>query len=158
MAMEELTLHQMNTMLNKHSGLYGISGVSSDMREILKARANGRKRADVAYRMFCHRITKYIGGYAAAMGGVDAVILTGGIGERSPEVRELALSGLGFMGLELDTNRNAEAIGCEAEISAEGSAVKALVVPTNEERTIARDVIRVLNGIMPTFDPPETLS
>jgi acetate kinase len=157
MAMEELTLHQMNTMLNKHSGLYGISGVSSDMREIVKARENGRTRAEVAFRMFCYRLTKYIGAYAAAMGGVDAVIMTGGIGEHSPEVREQALSGLGFMGLELDPRRNAETLGAEGEISTDGSRVKALVVPTNEERTIARDVIRVLNGIMPSFDPPETL-
>jgi len=156
MAMEEMTLHQMNTMLNKHSGLYGVSGVSSDMRELLKARAEGNRRADVAFRMFCYRITKYVGAYAAAMGGVDAVIFTGGIGENSPEVRQLAIGNLGFMGLELDEERNAVLAGGEGEISTESSPVKALVIPTNEERVIARDVVRVLNGIMPTFDPPET--
>ena len=102
MAMEELTLHQVNTMLNKHSGLYGVSGVSSDMREVLEARGRGRRRADVAFRIFCYRVKKYIGAYAAAMGGVDAVFFTGGIGENSPEVREHALADLGFMGLELD--------------------------------------------------------
>ncbi len=157
MAMEEMTLHQINTMLNKHSGLYGVSGVSSDMRELLRARADGNRRADVAFRMFCYRIAKYIGAYAAAMGGVDAVIFTGGIGENSPEVRQEALQNLGFMGLELDRERNAELVGGEGEISTEDSAVKALVIPTNEERVIARDVVRVLNGIMPSFDPPETL-
>ncbi|HHQ49141.1 MAG TPA: acetate kinase [Acidobacteria bacterium] len=157
MAMEEMTLHQMNTMLNKHSGLYGVSGVSSDMRELLAARAEGNRRADVAFRMFCYRITKYIGAYAAAMGGADAVIFTGGIGENSPEVRQQALEGLGFMGLDLDVERNAALTGGEGEISTEGSTVKALVIPTNEERVIARDVVRVLNGIMPSFDPPETL-
>jgi acetate kinase len=113
MAMEELTLHQMNTMLNKHSGLYGVSGVSSDMREVLEARARGRRRADVAFRMFCYRVKKYIGAYAAAMGGVDAVFMTGGIGENSPDVREYSLSGLEFMGLELDLGRNAELKGRE---------------------------------------------
>jgi acetate kinase len=156
MAMEELTLHQVNTMLNKHSGLYGVSGVSSDMRELLEARQRGRTRADVAFRMFCYRVKKYIGGYAAAMGGADAVIFTGGIGENSPEVREWALTGLEFMGLEFDAARNAEVVGREGTISAEGSRVKALVVPTNEEKTIARDVVRVIEGVMPSFEPPET--
>ncbi len=156
MAMEELTLHQVNTMLNKHSGLYGVSGVSSDMREVLKARDRGRSRADVAFRMFCYRVKKYIAAYAAAMGGVDAVFFTGGIGENAPEVRQEALSGLSFMGLEIDSTKNAEVVGGEGEISADGSPVKALVVPTNEEKTIARDVVRVLEGVMPTFEPPES--
>jgi acetate kinase len=158
MAMEEMTLHQVNTMLNKHSGLYGVSGVSSDMREILQARAGGHQRADVAFRMFAYRIKKYIAAYAAAMEGVDAVFFTGGIGQRSPEVREEALRGLEFMGIELDRERNAAATDGEAEISTEGSKVRVLVVPTNEEKTIARDVVRVLNGIMPTFSPPETIT
>jgi acetate kinase len=92
------------------------------------------------------------------MGGVDAVFFTGGIGENSPEVREWALDGLEFMGLEVDRKANAELVGREGEISTAGSRVKALVVPTNEEKTIARDVVRVLNGIMPTFEPPETIS
>jgi acetate kinase len=158
MAMEELTLHQVNTMLNKHSGLYGVSGVSSDMREIIEARARGRSRADVAFRMFTYRIKKYLAAYAAAMGGVDAVILTGGIGEKSVEVRENALEGLEFMGIEIDADRNAAATSGEAEISTDASRARVLVVPTNEEKTIARDVIRVLNGIMPEFTPPETLT
>jgi acetate kinase len=156
MAMEELTLHQINTMLNKHSGLYGVSGVSSDMREILDARRRGRRRADVAFRIFAYRVRKYVGAYAAAMGGVDAVIFTGGIGENSPEVREEALSGLEYMGLQFDPERNAQILGREGENSADGSRVKVLVVPTNEEKTIARDVVRVLAGVMPTFEPPET--
>jgi acetate kinase len=158
MAMEELTLHQVNTMLNKHSGLYGVSGVSSDMREIIEARAKGRARADVAFRMFCYRLKKYIASYAAAMGGVDAVIFTGGIGQKSPEVREAALEGLEFMGIVLHRDRNAAGTGDEAEITTDESPVKVLVVPTNEEKTIARDVIRVLNGIMPVFTPPETIT
>jgi acetate kinase len=158
MAMEELTLHQVNTMLNKHSGLYGVSGVSSDMRELLAARAEGNQRADVAFRMFCYRVKKYIAAYAAAMGGVDAVFFTGGIGQKSVEVRETSLGGLEFMGVELDRERNAALTEGEGEITADGSKVKVLVVPTNEEKTIARDVIRVLNGIMPVFTPPETVT
>ena len=158
MAMEELTLHQVNTMMNKHSGLYGVSGVSSDMRELLEARAAGNARADVAFRMFCYRIKKYLAAYAAAMGGIDAVFFTGGIGENSPDVREAALTGLEFMGIVLHRDRNAALIGGEGEISTDESGVRAMVVPTNEERTIARDVVRVLNGIMPTFEPPETIT
>ncbi len=157
MAMEEMTLHQVNTMLNKHSGLYGVSGVSSDMREIIKFRADGHQRADVAFRMFCYRVKKYIGAYAAALGGVDGVFFTGGIGENAVEVREWVLTGMEYMGIELDLETNAATRGGEAEISTESSRVKVLVVPTNEERTIARDVIRVFNDIMPTFTPPETV-
>jgi len=158
MAMEELTLHQVNTMMNKHSGLYGVSGVSSDMRELLEARAAGNARADVAFRMFCYRIKKYLAAYAAAMGGIDAVFFTGGIGENSPEVREAVLTGLEFMGIVLHLDHNSALIGGEGEISTDDSPVRAMVVPTNEERTIARDVVRVLNGIMPTFEPPETIT
>ncbi len=157
MAMEELTLHQVNTMLNKHSGLYGISGVSSDMRELLEARASGHQRADVAFRMFAYRIKKYLAAYAAAMGGVDAVFFTGGIGQKSAEVREETLAGLEFMGIELDRERNATTTSGEGEITTDDSRVRVLVVPTNEEKTIARDVVRVLNGIMPEFTPPETV-
>jgi len=157
MAMEELTLHQVNTMMNKHSGLYGVSGVSSDMREVIEARADGHQRADVAFRMFCYRVKKYIGAYTAAMSGVDAVFFTGGIGENSPEVREWVLKGLEYMGLDLDAKENAKITGGEGEITKKSSRVKALVVPTNEEKTIARDVVRVLNNIMPTFEQSETV-
>ncbi|MCD4749413.1 MAG: acetate kinase [Thermoanaerobaculales bacterium] len=158
MAMEELTLHQVNTMMNKHSGLYGVSGVSPDMREIEEARASGHERADIAFKMFSYRIRKYIGAYAASLGGVDAVVFTGGIGEHSTEVRRLALENMAWMGLILDTERNEANQGGEGFVSTEESPVKALVVPTNEERTIARDVVRVLNGVMPTFEPPDSIS
>ena len=125
MAMEEMTLHQVNTMMNKHSGLYGVSGVSSDMRELVEARAGGHQRADVAFRMFCYRVKKYIGAYAAAMGGVDAVFFTGGIGENSPEVRQWALDGLEYMGIEIDPEVNAALTGGEGEITVPGSRAKA---------------------------------
>ena len=96
--------------------------------------------------------------YAAAMSGVDAVLFTGGIGASSPDVREAVLTGLEFMGIEFDSERNREVTKGEGEISTDTSRVRVLVVPTNEEKTIARDVIRVLNGIMPEFTPPETIT
>ena len=111
-------------MLNKHSGLYGISGVSSDMRELLRPRAAAAtSRATLAFDMFCYRVRKYIGAYAAAMGGVDAVVFTGGIGENSPDVRSRRRAGLEFMGLELDAARNAAAArGEEVDVSKPGVA------------------------------------
>ena len=128
------------------------------MRELLEARAEGHARADVAFRMFSYRIKKYLAAYAAAMGGVDAVLFTGGIGASSSDVREAVLTGLEFMGIELDSDRNREITKGEGEISTDSSRVRVLVVPTNEEKTIARDVVRVLNGIMPEFTQPETIT
>jgi acetate kinase len=157
MAMEELTLAQLNAMLNKHSGLYGVSGASSDMRELLAACKAGNRRAQLAFDIFCYRIRKYIGAYAAAMGGLDAVAFTGGIGENSPEVRLEATRGLGFLGLELDEAANAAAPrGEEVIISRPGSRAAIAIIPTNEERVIARDTVRVLGGVMPSFSVPGT--
>lgn len=152
MGMEELTMAQLNAMLNKHSGLQGISGVSSDMREVVEAARDGNRRASLALDVFCHRIRKYIGGYAATMGGVDAVTFTGGIGENSPEVRELSTSGLAFLGIRVDEKLNHDApSGEEVLLSPAGATTAVAVVPTNEERVIARDTVRVLGGVMPTF-------
>ena len=157
MTMEDVTLSQLNAMLNKHSGLYGISGVSSDMREIEHARATGNKRARLAFEIFCYRITKYVGAYAAAMGGLDAVTFTGGIGENSSLVRETSLAGMEFLGIELDQEANRTAPrGKEVLVSRSGSRVAVAVVPTNEERVIARDTVRVLGGVMPSFAVPGT--
>ncbi len=155
MAMEEVTLAQLNAMLNKHSGLYGVSGVSSDMREIESACATGNRRAQLALDIFCYRIRKYVGAYAAAMGGIDAVTFTGGIGENSPSVRARTLEGLEFLGIDLDAEANRTAPrGKEALISRPGSRTSAVVIPTNEERVIARDTVRVLGGVMPSFAVP----
>ena len=155
MAMEELTLSQLNAMLNKHSGLYGISGVSSDMREIEAACATGNKRALLAFEIFCYRIRKYIGAYAAGMGGLDAVTFTGGIGENSPLVRSGSVSGMEFLGIDLDEEANRTAPrGKETLISRVGSRTAVAVIPTNEERVIARDTVRVLGGSMPSFSVP----
>lgn len=154
-AVEELSLSQLNAMLNKHSGLYGISGVSSDMREVLAAAQSGNRRAALAVEVFCYRIRKYIGAYAAALGGLDAVTFTGGIGEHSPEIRAQALEGLGFLGIKLDATANLSAKPqTPTLISQAGSPVAVAVIPTNEERVIARDTVRVLAGVMPSFAVP----
>ncbi len=155
LAMEDVTLAQLNAMLNKHSGLYGVSGVSSDMREIEKACATGNRRACLALDIFCYRIKKYIGAYAAAMGGVDAVTFTGGIGENSALVRSHTLSDMAFFGIELDEEANASVpSGQEVLVSRPGTRVAVAVVPTNEERVIARDTVRVLGHVMPSFAVP----
>lgn len=143
---EDLSEHQMTTMLNKHSGLQGISGVSNDMRELLEAEAQGHERAKLAIDMFCYRLRKYVAAFAGVMGGVDAVIFTGGIGENSPAVRQRALAGLEFMGLRLDAGKNAAAVGREADVSAADATVRTLVIPTNEELIIARDTVRLVAG------------
>ncbi len=144
MAREELSLHEANTLLNKHSGLAGVSGVSSDMREIQSASASGNTMAQLALDMYCYRIKKYIGSYAAAMGGVDAVVFTGGVGENSAEVRQKCCDGLEFIGLSLDPKKNVATKAAETDISVDGSRGHVLVVPTNEELVIARDTFRIV--------------
>jgi acetate kinase len=141
---EELTMHEANTMLNKHSGIQGLSGISSDMREI-EEEYDENNRARLTFNVFCYRIKKYIGAYAAAMGGVDAVVFTGGIGENSSMVRELVLQELGFLGIELDDGLNKINKKGEREISAKNSRVKVFVIPTNEELVIAIDTMRIVN-------------
>lgn len=143
---EDLTEHQVTTLLNKHSGLYGVSGVSNDMRELLAEEAKGHERAGLAVEMFCYRLRKYVAAFAGAMGGVDAVVFTGGIGENAPPIRARALAGLEFMGVAIDPARNEAAVGVEADVSADGAAVHTLVIPTNEELLIARDTVRVVEG------------
>ena len=134
-------------ILNKRSGLLGLSGVSSDMREIERAAGDGNANALVALKAFCYRVRKYIGAYVAAMGGLDVLVFTGGIGQGSAGVRSLALQGLEFMGVHLDEKRNREANGFTeiCRISADDSRVTVLVVPTDEERMIARETLRALS-------------
>ncbi len=146
MHVEELDERQASTMLNKHSGLYGISGVSNDMRELLAAEEKGHERAHLALEMFCYRLKKYIAAYAGVMGGVDAVLFTGGIGENSPSIRSRSLAGLEFMGISVDAALNEAAVRREGEISTADSKVKVLVIPTNEELIIARDTVRLVTG------------
>jgi acetate kinase len=145
---EELTEQQTSTLLNKHSGLHGVSGISNDMAELLREEAGGHERAHLAVEMFCYRVKKYIAAYAGALGGLDALIFTGGIGENAPAVRARTLKGLDFMGISIDAQRNAAAVGVEAEISPDGRPARVLVVPTNEELIIARDVVRLIEGVI----------
>jgi acetate kinase len=144
---ENMTATQSEQMLNKKSGLLGLSGVSSDMREVLKAADEGNHRALLALKAYCYRVRKYIGAYVASMGGLDAVIFTGGIGQGSAEVRALALQGLGCMGIAVDGERNRTARGFDevCRISTDDSKVTVLVVPTDEERMMAREALRALS-------------
>ena len=138
---------QVEELLNKRSGLLGLSGISSDMREVERAADAGDPRALVALKAFCYRVRKYIGAYLAAMGGLDVLVFTGGIGQGSAGVRSLALQGLECMGIQLDEPRNREARGFDevCRISTDDSRVTVLVVPTDEERMIARETLRALS-------------
>ena len=142
---EELTEHETTTMLNKHSGLFGVSGVSNDMLELEKAEAQGNGRAKLAIDMFSYRVRKYVGAYAAAMGGVDAVVFTGGIGENRAAFRESVCRDLEGFGIRIDAAVNRGATG-EAKISAADSRVEVWIVPTNEELIVARQTMEFLKG------------
>jgi acetate kinase len=144
---EGLTGARIDELLNKQSGLLGLSGISSDMREVEQAAEAGDPRALIALKAFCYRVRKYIGAYLAAMGGLDVLIFTGGIGQGSAGVRSLALQGLRCMGIHLDEQRNRDARGSNdvGRISADDSPVTVLIVPTDEERMIARETLRALS-------------
>lgn len=142
---EKLTTAQVEELLNKKSGLLGISGISSDMREVLKAADDGQHRALLALKAYCYRVRKYLGAYVAAMGGLDAVVFTGGIGQFSSMVRALALQRLSCMGISLDEERNRAAGGSEiGRVSTDDSRIQVLIVPTDEERMMAREALRAL--------------
>jgi acetate kinase len=145
MGKEELSISEVSTMLNKHSGLAGISGESSDMREIEQAVQDGDKKAKYAFDVFNYRIKKYIGSYAVAMGGVDAVVFTGGIGENSVRVREAVCKDLDFLGITLDPTLNENPNG-EAVLTTSDSRVKVLRIPTNEELVIAMDTEKIVTN------------
>ncbi len=142
-----LETSEVDELLNRRSGLLGLSGISSDMREVERAAEAGDHRALVALKAFCYRVRKYIGAYLAAMGGLDVLVFTGGIGQGSAGVRSLALQGLECMGIELDETRNRQARGFDeiCRISSDHSRVAVLVVPTDEERMIARETLRALS-------------
>ncbi|BAH39263.1 MAG TPA: acetate kinase [Gemmatimonas aurantiaca] len=145
-AKEGLSPPQVEAMLNSQSGLLGISGLTNDMRDLL-AEANELRdrRARLAIEMFCYRARKYVGSYLAAMGGADAVVFAGGVGENAPEVRALICEGLQWAGLHIDADRNQALVGGqEGRFSTEGAALEAWVVPTDEELLIARDTYRAV--------------
>jgi acetate kinase len=143
---EGLSLNEIQTLLNKQSGLLGLSGLTHDMRELLaEAHENNDRRALLAIQIYCYRITKYIGAYLAALGGADAIIFTGGVGENAAEVRARVLEPLKWMGVELDAEGNQDIVGGkEGRITREGSRLSAWVIPTDEELLIARDTARLI--------------
>jgi len=142
-ARKGISLDEFEKMLNKKSGMLGVGGVSNDMRDNWEAIRKGNKRADLAMRMFCYRLKKYVGAYAAAMGGVDVLVFTGGIGENDWDVRRMTCEGLGFMGIELDEEKNHGLRAKLAAISKPKAKATVLVVPTNEELVIARESLRL---------------
>lgn len=144
---EELTVSELNSMLNKHSGMRGVSGISGDMRQIEEEAAKGDERAIETFAMFEYRLRKYIGSYAAAMNGVDAIIFTGGIGENSATLREAICKNLTYLGVELNEAVNKVRSKDERLISTPESKVGVWVIPTNEELVIARDTVEVVNSL-----------
>ncbi|HBR02487.1 MAG TPA: acetate kinase [Ruminiclostridium sp.] len=140
---ENLTPEQMDTIMNKKSGVLAVSGVSSDFRDLEAAIEQGNERAKTAVELFTYQVKKLIGSYACAMGGLDAIIFTAGIGENTPKIRKMICEGLEFMGVSIDDAKN-QTRGKEAEISSDGSKVKVLVIPTNEELAIAKETKKLV--------------
>lgn len=140
---EKMSLKEIDDYLNKKSGMLGISGVSSDFRDLEAAADAGNERAKLAMEIFCYRVKKYIGEYAAVVNGVDAVIFTAGIGENNGMVRKGALQDMEYLGIKIDWEKN-ELKGKELDISASDATVRTLVIPTNEELAIARETLRLL--------------
>jgi acetate kinase len=138
------TSEELDRVLNKESGLLGVSGVSNDMRDVLAAAAAGDLRSRLALEIYCYRLKKYIGGYAAAMGGLEVIVFTAGVGENSADIRAAVCDGLGFLGVELDKAKNEGTRGVLGEISASSSRVRVLVVPTDEERVIAEETAAIV--------------
>jgi len=144
---EGLSAPEVETLINTQSGLLGISGLTNDMRVLLdELREHDDRRVRVAIEVFCYRARKYIGAYLAGMGGADAVVFTGGIGENSPEIRTRICDGLQWAGLSVDEAKNQAMVGCEGKISTEDSSLLAYVIPTDEELLIARDTVRCIEG------------
>lgn len=145
---EGMSSSEVDTLLNTQSGLLGISGLTNDMRELqAELKEHDDRRVRLAIEIFCYRARKYIGAFLAAMGGADAIVFTGGIGENSPEVRARICSGMEWAGVRLDETKNQETVGKESLISTGDSKLQAYAIPTNEELLIARDTVRVIQGV-----------
>lgn len=145
---EGMSASEVETLLNTQSGLLGVSGLTNDMRELqTELKEHDDRRVRLAIEIFCYRVRKYIGSYLAAMGGADGVVFTGGIGENSPDVRARICAGMEWAGLELDQSKNQQTVGAEAMISTEESKLRAYAIPTDEELLIARDTVRVIEGV-----------
>jgi acetate kinase len=141
----QMSADTINQMLNRESGLLGVSGVASDVRDLFQAVSEGNPQAALALKMFSYRVRQYIGKYAAVLGGLDALIFTAGIGENAPSIRATICENLGFLGIHLDEEKN-QSSGVEKPIHREDAPVKLLVIPTNEELMIARDTLRLIEG------------
>lgn len=144
---EDLSINEVNSMLNKHSGLVGVSGLSSDVRDIVEAMKEGHAGATLAYKMYVQRMRKYIGAYAAEMNGIDVIIFTGGVGENSALIRNEVCKNFSYMGLQLDPELNENKNFGERKISSPSSQVEVYIIPTNEELMIARDTLKVIQAI-----------
>ena len=146
---EGLSLPEVEALLNKQSGLLGVSGLTNDMRELLaEAEEHEDRRARLAIDLFCYRVRKYIGAYLTAMNGADAIVFAGGIGENASSVRTQICAGLQWLGVELDEEKNGKTVGgAEGRIDREGSRIEVWVIPTDEELLIARDTVRVVEGL-----------
>ncbi len=143
MEKENLTTQEVNDLMNKKSGLLGISGISNDLRSVRDASESGNERAQLAYEMYSNSVKKYIGQYIAVMGGVDAIVLTAGVGENCEKMRRMIFAGLQPLGIKIDPEKN-KLRGHEREISTDDSAVRIVVIPTNEEYMIARDTYQLV--------------
>jgi acetate kinase len=142
---EGLSTHEVDALLNTQSGLLGISGLTNDMRVLLQELGDqDDRRVRLAIEVFCYRARKYVGAFLACMGGADAIVFTGGIGENSPDIRARICSGLEWAGLRLDDNRNERMVGLEGPISSDDSRLYAFVIPTDEELLIAQDTVRCI--------------
>ncbi len=144
---EDLTIQDTNNMINKRSGLLGISGLSSDMRDLEQAMEEGNERAKLAFDMFAYRVKKYIGSYAAAMGGVDLVLFTGGIGENGWDMRSKVCQDMEYLGVDFDFKLNDKKRGVDLELTKPNSKTKVVMVTTNEELVIAQDTQRIVSNL-----------
>ncbi len=142
----KLTPPEVDHLLNKRSGMLGVSGISSDMRDLEEAAEKGNQRAILALKMYAYKVKKYIGAYAAAMGRLDVLVFTAGIGENSPLIREWSCQGLEFMGIEIDPEKNREMVRGREGVISKGK-VKVMVIPTNEELVIARDTAEIVSSL-----------
>jgi acetate kinase len=147
MEKEKIGTRSASILFNKHSGMLGVTNISSDMREIEEAYEKGDENARLGLEMYCYRIKKYIGSYAAAMGGIDILLFTGGIGENADLIRSKVCENLDFLGIKINESKNKNLRGQEMDISSSGSRVKVMVVPTNEELVIAQDTKEIVEQL-----------
>ena len=147
MEKETIGSSSVSTLFNKHSGVLGVSGVSSDMRDILNAKNEGNDRARLAWEMYQYKVLKYISSYVGVLNGVDAIVFTGGVGENRTEIREYVCKQLDYLGLKIDYDLNRDARAQEVLLSTPDSKVKVCVIPTDEEFMIASDTIEILKQL-----------